>query len=122
MPVTEGNDLLAIGLAGFGVTYFFTSLAGAIIIDEARDDENARRINYGRALLVPVAGPFIAVAFTDSAKQRWGSVFSGSLQLTTAVLGIVGLVRKGRARRAQRYAVGGGLTSGGAVLSLSGRF
>jgi hypothetical protein len=132
--VTEGNDLIAAGLASFGGFYFFTSLAGAVIIDKARDrneidaytgekrELDTRRLNYGRALLVPVAGPFIGLAYTSSAKERWGAALTGAVQVTGVVLTMVGLTQKARARRAQRYAVGAGVGAGTAMLSLRGRF
>ncbi len=128
----DGKDLIAIGLSTFGAFYFFTSLAGAVIIDNARErrlDEygertaaNTNRINYGRALLVPVAGPFIGIRYTDSAKERWGAAFTGSVQVAGVVMAAVGAIRHARARRAQRFAVGAGMASGGGVVSLTGRF
>lgn len=131
--VTEGNDLIAAGLASFGGFYFFTSLAGAVIIDKARDREtdaytgekrelDTRRLNYGRALLVPVAGPFIGLAYTSSAKERWAAALTGAVQVTGVVLTMVGLTQKARARRAQRYSVGAQVAAGTAMLSLGGRF
>ncbi len=133
MKITEGNDRIAAGLAVFGGFYFFTSLAGAVIVDKARDRKtdnytgerepiDTRRVNHGRALFVPVAGPFIALAFTDSAKQRWGAVLSGTAQATGIIVAAVGMLRKARVRRAQRYSVGGGAAASGAMVSLSGRF
>ncbi|MBL8942747.1 MAG: hypothetical protein JNK45_06360 [Myxococcales bacterium] len=131
--VTEGNDLIAAGLASFGGFYFFTSLAGAVIIDKARDRKtdaytgekqelDTRRLNYGRALLVPVAGPFIGLAYTSSAKERWAAALTGAVQVTGVVLTMVGLTQKARARRAQRYSVGAQVAAGTAMLSLGGRF
>jgi hypothetical protein len=131
--VTEGNDLIAAGLASFGGFYFFTSLAGAVIIDKARDRKtdaytgekrelDTRRLNYGRALLVPVAGPFIGLAYTSSAKERWAAALTGAVQVTGVVLTMVGLTQKVRARRAQRYSVLANAGAGTAMLSLRGRF
>jgi hypothetical protein len=128
----DGKDLLAVGLSTFGAFYFFTSLAGAVIIDNARDrgrDEygelrpmNTKRVNYGRALLVPVAGPFIGIRYTDSAKERWGAALTGSVQVAGVIMTAVGLVRHARAKRAQRFDVGAGMAAGGGVLSISGKF
>jgi len=128
----DGKDIIAIGLSTFGAFYFFTSLAGAVIIDKARDrkyDEygevkamNTKRLNYGRALLVPVAGPFIGIRYTDSAKERWGAVLTGSVQVAGVITTAVGLIRHARTRRAQRFGVGAGMAAGGGVVSLSGRF
>jgi hypothetical protein len=128
----DGKDLIAIGLSTFGAFYFFTSLAGAVIIDNTRDrkyDEygeakptDTKRLNYGRALLVPVAGPFIGIRYTDSAKERWGAALTGSVQVAGVIMTAVGLIRNARYRRAQRFGVGAGMAAGGGVVSLSGRF
>jgi hypothetical protein len=131
--VTEGNDLIAAGLGTLGAVYVVTSLAGAIIIDRSRETKtdaytamttgpDKQRINYGRALTVPIAGPFIAMRFTDSAKERWGDAFVGSVQVAGLALATLGMIRKAKARRAQRFAVSGGFAQGGATLAVSGRF
>lgn len=131
--VTEGNDLIAAGLGTLGAVYIVTSLAGAVIIDRSRKSEtddytgvtigpDHKRVNYGRALTVPIVGPFIAMRYTDSAKERWGDAFIGSVQVAGVALAALGLIRKARARRAQRFSVGGGFAAGGASLSVSGRF
>src|SRR5688572_25070013 len=73
-----GKQLIVAGAATLGTFYFFSTLAGALAIDKARKprhdattgallEPDRRGVNYGRALLVPVAGPFIAMAYTDTA-------------------------------------------------------
>jgi hypothetical protein len=125
----KANALLGSGLGIFGGFYFFTSLAGATIIDKARDgkyDENTgtrsgpdkRRMAYGRGLLIPVVGPFISLAYTDSARERWAASLTGLAQATGAVLTIAGIVAKLRVRRARNV----GFAINGAGLSVSGRF
>lgn len=128
----DGKDLIVIGLSTFGAFYLFTSLAGAVIIDNTRDKKyddygepratDTKRLNYGRALLVPVAGPFIGMRYTDSAKERWGLALTGSVQVAGVIMTAVGLIRHARTKRAQRFGVGGGMAAGGGVVSLSGRF
>jgi len=125
--------MLASGLGLFGGVYFFTSLSGAIIIDKARDGRvdaytgarsgpDTRRINYGRGLLVPVVGPFISLAYTDSARERWAASFSGLAQVSGAVLLLAGVVAKARIRRAQRLGWAAGGIQGGGAVTISGRF
>ena len=129
----KANGMLVSGIGVLGGVYFFTSLGGAIIIDKARDGEiqpqtglrsgpDKRRINYGRGLLVPVVGPFISLAYTDSAKERWAASFSGLAQVTGAVLLLAGVVAKARIRRAQRFGFAAGSIRGGGAVTLSGRF
>jgi hypothetical protein len=129
----KANAMLASGLGLFGGVYFFTSLSGAIIIDKARDGEldaytgvrsgpDKRRINYGRGLLVPVVGPFISLAYTDSARERWAASFSGLAQVGGAVLLLAGVIAKGRIRRAQRLGWAAGGIQGGGAVTVSGRF
>jgi hypothetical protein len=129
----RANALLGSGLGVLGGVYFFTSLSGAIIIDRARDgktDETTglhtgpdeRRMKYGRGLLVPVVGPFISLAHTDSARERWAASISGLAQVTGAVLTIAGIVAKGRIRRAQKLGWTAGGVQGGGMVGLHGRF
>jgi hypothetical protein len=128
-----GKQLIAAGAVTLGTFYFFSSLAGALVIDKGRkprhdsttgalERPDRRRTNYGRALLVPVAGPFIAMAYSDTAMQRWGAVLNGAAQVTGVVLVLAGMVRNARARRWERMSFGAGPAAGGATISLSGRF
>ncbi len=128
-----GNEMIIAGAVSFGVFYFFTSLAGAVAIDKARDRKtdpltgqrrpvDERRLNYGRGLLIPVAGPFISMAYTDSAKQRWAAMLTGTVQVAGAALVLAGMVRNARARRWERMQIGAGYARGGAQVSLTARF
>lgn len=127
-----GNEMIIAGGVSLGVFYFFTSLAGAVAIDKARDGRtdpltgqhsiDKRKLNYGRGMLIPIAGPFIAMGYTDSAKQRWAAVLTGSVQAAGAVLVLAGMVRNARLRRWERMQVGAGYTPGGAGVAISGRF
>jgi hypothetical protein len=116
----ERTTLLAIGLGTIGIPYTFTSLAGAIVIDKAEDP---RRRAYGRALLVPVVGPFFAIGYTNSATSRWAAAFSGTLQLAAAGMltaAVVATVRRKRA--AHRLNMSASFQPGGAAIGVSGRF
>lgn len=128
----RANGLLAAGGTMVGVTYLGTSLRGAFVIDRARKtttDANGmprpidqRRLAYGRALMVPVIGPFVAVGYTSSAVARFGAVLSGTAQLAGAVMLLAGVIGKGRARRARRIGWSAGTTRGGGGLAIHGRF
>jgi hypothetical protein len=130
--IKGGNEMIIAGSVSAGLFYFFTSLGGAVAIDKARDGHvdpltgkrtiDHRKLNYGRGLLIPVAGPFIAMGYTDSARQRWAAVMTGSVQVAGTVLVLAGMIRNARARRWDRMRVGAGFAQGGATVSLSGRF
>lgn len=134
MSSKERAGLFTAGFVTFGLTYTFTSLAGAIAIDKARSSytdpltgETGRRIDarrraFGRALLVPGAGPFIAMGYTDSARKRWGAAMSGSFQLLAIAMITGAAIAQVRSRRARRFTATAGLHPGGATLGLSGRF
>jgi hypothetical protein len=128
-----GKQMIIAGAATLGTFYFFSSMVGALAIDKGRQPKHdpmtgalegpdRRRISYGRALLVPVAGPFIAMAHTDTAIQRWGSALTGAAQVTGALLVLAGMVRNARARRWERVSLGAGYGAGGASVSIAGRF
>jgi hypothetical protein len=130
----RGIGLLITGSLTFGVTYLFTSLGGAITIDDAnaqlahRDDGQPtaqgpnRELRFGRRLLVPVFGPFAAIRHADSAKSAWGAGFSGLLQAAGVAMIVAGAVRHRRYRRARRLQMSAGPTLGGAQLTLIGHF
>ncbi len=114
--------------------YLFTSFAGAVIIDKAKDrrdnplteeDERGSALDdeqRGKALLVPFAGPFLAMRFTDSAKRRYGLAFNGSIQLVGLTLALVGAVRERRHQRAKRWGVSANAGPDGAQLGMRMRF
>jgi hypothetical protein len=130
----SGPKLVAAGFT-LGITaYVFTTLAGALTIDKARemtDDpltpENearhrADRRAYGRALLVPGIGPGIAIARADTAMRAWGAGFAGLAQGLAVGLTIVGIHRLARARRLERLSVAAMAGSREAHVSLGVRF
>jgi hypothetical protein len=116
MDIKKGTTLIASGLALSGATFFFSALSGAITIDKARDraqpddpltpaneahatDRDRKR---GQLLMVPIAGPFLAMKHTDSAVQQFGNAFNGTLQITGIVLAIAGVVQRSRYNQAKR--------------------
>src|SRR5688500_7079928 len=115
-PPKPSRGLLVAGFSIGGVAYLTTSLAGALAIDRARDftddplteeDESQRgdrRRAFGFALLVPVAGPFVAIPRADTAMRAWAAGISGVAQAAALGLTIAGLVRRSASRRAHRLA------------------
>ena len=113
--------------------YLVTSLRGAFAIDRARKSRtdpltgqewpiDQRRVTFGRTLLVPVLGPFVAMGYTDSAVARLGAAVSGTAQVAGAVMLLAGIVAKRRIRRARRFGWTAGATHDGAMVGIHGRF
>jgi len=105
----SGIGMTISGYTIFGTSYLISALIGTISIDYARDVGGTG--TYGRRMLIPVAGPFMAIPRADSAT---GGLFTGLLgvvQVTGFVLGTAGAVRLGRANRElMLMADSGGLT------------
>lgn len=106
----RAEPLLAVGLGGFAALYGLTAYAGAATIDEARDigrgdwsDRDGKMTrNRGRALLIPVAGPFIAMHFTNSARRKYWQVVNGGLQAGSLAMAIIGARMYNQHRKAKR--------------------
>ena len=60
--------MLIAGVAVLASTYAASSLAGAIIFDTGDD---SRRRNFGRRMMIPVVGPFLAATQSGSATGAW---------------------------------------------------
>lgn len=136
----SGKGLLIGGLSLGGFTYLYVSLAGALVIDKARsmptddpltpgNEGRARddRRAFGRAMLIPVIGPALAIPKADTALQAWGAGLATITQLTAVTMTLVGLHRLGRARRferleQQRLSLGAMATTQGGQVSMSMRF
>lgn len=138
----HAEPLLAAGLGGFAGIYLLTAYAGAATIDKARDisrsdtgyadgygygtsrsrDGKMTR-NRGRALLIPVAGPFIAMHFTNSARRKYWQAVNGGLQAGSLAMAIIGTRMYAKHRRAKRRAqVTASASPEGAQLGMSMRF
>lgn len=127
----RAEPLLATGLGGFLGIYALTAYAGAASIDKARDisrsewnegNGNLTR-NRGRSLLIPVAGPFIAMHFTPSARRKYWQAVNGSLQAGSLVMAIIGARMYKQHRKAKRRAqMTASASPEGAQLGMSMRF
>lgn len=125
----DARGMIAGGAVMFTLVYGFTALGGAVAIDRARKSRppgspapHAGREAYGRALLVPLVGPFLAMPRTHSATDRWLDAAAGVLQLGGAVFTLVGVAQARRIRMFERFRMSAGMQAGGAQLSFSGRF
>jgi len=130
----RGRGLLASGLAVVGTAYLFTSLAGALAIDRARDitddpttpenegHQSARRRSFGRALLVPGIGPALAIARGETAVRSWAAGVAGISQALGVGLAAVGVHRLLRARRLERLSLSAAGSSRQAHVSVQVRF
>ncbi len=135
----HAEPLLVAGLSGFAGVYLLTAYAGAAAIDKARDisrsddydsygnldpgrDGKMTR-NRGRALLIPVAGPFIAMRFTNSARRKYWQAVNGSLQVGSLAMAIIGSRMYAQHRRAKRRAqVTASASPEGAHVGMAMRF
>jgi hypothetical protein len=126
------------GWVMFGVTYLGTAAIGAGLVDAngyACRDDYARCHAVGRYMLIPVAGPFIAVGPSESALGSIFLVFAGIAQTAGLAMGIAGTamyVADGKAQRqvlnadglrlTKRMRLNAGTRLGGATLGLNMRF
>jgi len=128
-----GNWAILTGTTLFAATYFYTSALGAIAIDKGRKSgidpttglprtSDTRRIAFGRRMLIPVVGPFMAIGHTNHAFKRWGASISGVLQLGSVALVVTGIVLKSRAARERRFGWTAGATRDGGGIAIHGRF
>jgi len=78
------------GWTMLGVSYVFTSLTGAIMADVCHSTSPCKRVGY--YMLIPVAGPFIAIGPAEKATAKVFLGFTGAIQLAGLIMGIVGTV------------------------------
>ncbi|MFO7563063.1 MAG: hypothetical protein R6X02_10510 [Enhygromyxa sp.] len=105
----SGIGMTISGYTLFGTSYLISALVGTISIDYARDVGGSG--TYGRRMLIPLAGPFIAIPRADTATGGLFTGLVGVVQVTGFILGTAGAVRLGRANRElMLMADSGGLT------------
>jgi hypothetical protein len=128
----NAKGMIMTGALLLSMSYVFTSCAGAVAIDKGKKGRydgatmthvrDKERVAFGRSLLIPVVGPFLAIGHTDSAVKRWGATMSGLVQVSGAAILAVGLVAKARIRRQERIHWSAGATASGASFMIQGRF
>ena len=87
-PRRRGKGMMVGGWTMLGVSYVFTSLTGAIMADLCKSTAPCRRVGY--YMLIPVAGPFIAIGPAESATAKIFLGFTGAIQAAGLIMGIVG--------------------------------
>lgn len=95
-PKKRRKGLMIAGWTLLGTSYLITALAGSITYDICRDGGDASCRRAGAYLMIPVAGPVIAMS---EAEVRTPLVFPFVIQTTGLIMGIVGTsmyVRDGR--------------------------
>ncbi len=104
----SGLGMTISGFTMFGTSYLISALIGTISIDYANSVDGSGK--YGRRMLIPIAGPFMAIPRSDSATGGMFTALLGIIQVGGFVLGTAGAIKYGRAnRRIQLSANSGGL-------------
>lgn len=105
----SGIGMTISGYTLFGTSYLISALVGTISLDYARDIGGSGI--YGRRMLIPLVGPFMAIPRADSATGGLFTGLVGVVQVAGFALGTAGAIRLGRANRDLRLmADAGGLT------------
>lgn len=118
------KGMMVSGFVTLGTVYGVSVLIGALAIDIGREDGNERRQQYGRRMMIPLAGPFAATPVSRSATLGVLTVAAGLGQLLGLSLGIAGAVkmREFPNPNQRKFAFGLMPTRGGAHMGLSLRF
>ena len=123
--------LLIGGFAGFGTAYLASAIYGAGEIDRSGfyddfdDDEelyDERRLSYGRRMLIPVVGPYIATPLAASASDGLFTVLAGTAQIAGLAIGVTGSVLFAKVQRRTGLRVGISATPQAAWIRIGGRF
>jgi hypothetical protein len=105
----SGIGMTISGYTMFGTSYLISALIGTISLDYAADVGGTG--TYGRRMLIPMVGPFIAIPRADSATGGLFTGFLGVIQVAGFALGTAGAIKLGRANRQLRLSAdSGGLT------------
>jgi hypothetical protein len=102
----SGIGMTISGYTMFGTSYLISALIGTISLDYASHVGGSG--TYGRRMLIPIAGPFLAIPRADSATGGLFTGFLGVIQVAGFVLGTAGAVKLGRANRQLRLSADGG--------------
>lgn len=93
----SGIGMTISGFTMFGTSYLISALVGTISIDYANSIGGSGK--YGKRMLIPIAGPFLAIPRADSATGGLFTGLLGVIQVGGFVLGTAGAIRIGRANR-----------------------
>lgn len=105
----SGIGMTISGYTMFGTSYLISALIGTISLDYAASVGGTG--TYGRRMLIPMVGPFMAIPRADSATGGLFTGFVGVVQVAGFALGTAGAIKLGRANRQLRLSAdAGGLT------------
>jgi hypothetical protein len=102
----SGIGMTISGYTLFGTSYLISALIGTISLDYAADVGGSGK--YGRRMLIPIAGPFLAIPRADSATGGLFTGFLGVIQVAGFALGTAGAIKLGRANRELRLSANSG--------------
>jgi hypothetical protein len=102
----SGIGMTISGYTMFGTSYLISALIGTISLDYAADVGGTGK--YGRRMLIPIAGPFLAIPRADSATGGLFTGFVGVIQVAGFMLGTAGAIKLGRANRQLRLSADSG--------------
>jgi hypothetical protein len=102
----SGIGMTISGYTMFGTSYLISALIGTISLDYAQDVGGTG--TYGRRMLIPMVGPFMAIPRADSATGGLFTGFLGVIQIAGFALGTAGAIKLGRANRQLRLSANSG--------------
>lgn len=102
----SGIGMTISGYTMFGTSYLISALIGTISLDYAADVGGTG--TYGRRMLIPMVGPFMAIPRADSATGGLFTGFLGVIQVAGFALGTAGAIKLGRANRQLRLSADAG--------------
>lgn len=115
-----GETMVWAGSGTFALAYLLSAAGGGGHLDEP-EDENQRA--FGRRMLIPVVGGFLAMPKARSYFGMWVAGVAGGLQLTGVTLLAAGVGIRRRAKRSEHLpAVWATPTRSGMHVSLAMRF
>ncbi len=104
-PKKRRKGMMVGGWVMLGGSYLFTALTGAIIADGKGVCSEPERCNrVGTYMLIPVAGPFIAIGPSNTAVGSFFLGFAGLTQVAGLIMGIAGTAMYVADGRAQEMA------------------
>jgi len=99
------KGMMITGWVMLGASWLLATLIGSIQNDVCDLTENDRCKSLAKSMIIPVAGPFLAMYYSNSSSQQWGLGVLGASEVLGLVLGIVGTIQHvvdKRAAAAQR--------------------
>ncbi len=115
-----GMGLMVTGFSAWAVLYLITVGVGAMSIDQCANQDNSstspfydpcsadeaqRNEKFGQRLMIPFAGPFIAIPHAGSATCSLGTAVLGVLQVGALAMGIAGAAKLSKSRKRARMSM-----------------